>query len=118
MELNYWTILKETKDCVLDPYECTLDEYDTYLEGDLSLTNVDTTSWLDDGTDTVSIMLAFDQSSVSGINVYDVLNFKYTWDSTKVAQSGGWTCIDGNIPIIATGNKPDIKTDTVITDAE
>jgi hypothetical protein len=29
MELKYWTMLKETKDCVLAPYECNLDEYET-----------------------------------------------------------------------------------------
>jgi len=29
MQLKYWTTLKETKDCVLAPYECNLDEYET-----------------------------------------------------------------------------------------
>ena len=47
MEMKYWTTLKETKDCVLDPYDCTLDEYDTYLEADITLSNVDTTAWVD-----------------------------------------------------------------------
>ena len=37
MSLKYWTVLKETKDCVIDAYECRLDEYDEYLEADLSL---------------------------------------------------------------------------------
>ena len=28
MSLTYWTLLIETKSCVVDAYECTLDEYD------------------------------------------------------------------------------------------
>ena len=116
MEMKYWSTLKETKECVLDPYECTLDEYDTFLEGDISLKNVDTTAWKDDKSDTVQILLAFDQTTVPDVFVYDVLTFQYTWDPAKVSQTGGWTCVDGNIPKGST--KPDIKTDTVSVDAE
>jgi hypothetical protein len=47
MEMKYWTTLKETKECVLDPYDCTLDEYDTYFEADITLKNVDTLAWVD-----------------------------------------------------------------------
>ena len=47
MSLSYWTLKKETKDCVIDAYECRLDEYDQYLEGELSLSNVQTSAWQD-----------------------------------------------------------------------
>ena len=60
MEMTYWTTLKETKECVLDPYDCNLDEYDTYFEGDLKLKNVDTNGWSNDGSDNIQIYLAFD----------------------------------------------------------
>ena len=99
MEMTYWTTLKETKECVLDPYDCNLDEYDTYFEGDLKLKNVDTNGWSNDGSDNIQIYLAFDQRSVSDVEVYDILTFQYTWDSTKIKEVGRWSCVDGNIPL-------------------
>ena len=99
MEMTYWTTLKETKECVLDPYDCNLDEYDTYFEGDLKLKNVDTNGWSNDGSDNIQIYLAFDQRIVSDVEVYDILTFQYTWDSTKIKEVGRWSCVDGNIPL-------------------
>lgn len=38
--MTYWTTLVEPKACVKSPFECQLNEYETYLEGDLELKNV------------------------------------------------------------------------------
>ena len=45
MKMTYWTSYKETKACLLDPYDCSLDEYEKWFEGELSLINVLATGW-------------------------------------------------------------------------
>lgn len=127
MSLKYWTILKETKECVLDSYECTLDEFDKILEAELTLENVQTSGWTD--LDSVQFKLAWDQTTDasnrvggvltsiddSNLNSYDVLQFDMLWSAR---EGGGWTCTDGNIPPSSSGAKPSIITDLVETDDE
>ena len=76
MSLTYWTSLKETNDCILDPYECSLDEYEKWFEGELSLENVQTSGWnpiYSNGADNLEMRLEFNET--------DVLIFNYDWNA-------------------------------------
>jgi len=103
--MTYWTTLVEPKRCVKDPFDCDLKEYTTYLEGDLTLKNVNVAEFAPvftpgadgkPGTDMVEFRLAFNQHYKANVNVYDIYRFTYPWTLANIGLKEGWTCKDGH----------------------
>ena len=45
MELTYWTSLIEPRSCLKKLAGCDKEEFETYLNGELSINNVDVRNW-------------------------------------------------------------------------
>ena len=125
MTLTYWTSRVEPKKCLRDPYRCDLSQYDSQIEGDLSIENVQVENWKDaydasSDTDKLEMRLAFIQTilenesvapqyslgstanqepsnseSSQAYEIFDVLKLTYKWNKDQIGEKAGWTCDDG-----------------------
>ena len=74
--LTYWTQLIESRECIRQPFDCNLSEYEQYLEGEYVLTNVpNMQNWLSRSTLILNMKLAFIDKSDAEFPIYDVLDF-------------------------------------------
>jgi len=105
----------EPKRCVVDPFECDVSEYATYLEADLILKNVNVLEFApifkpgtkgDPGTDSIELRLAFNQHSKAAVNVYDIYKFTYQWTKANINLKQGWRCDDGYSTEEVSSNHP------------
>lgn len=85
----------EPKRCVKDPFECDLEEFTTYLEGDLELKNVNVAQFKDNNADSIEVRLAFNQHAKALVNVYDIYKFTFPWSKSNLKLKEGWKCQDG-----------------------
>ena len=76
LSLHYWTQLVESRECLRQPFDCNLSEFDQYLEGEYVLTNVpNMQNWLTRPSLILNMKLAFIDKSDAEFPIYDVLDF-------------------------------------------
>ena len=101
MSLEYWTALHQPLYCLLEPFDCPLEEYDAMFHGVITLTNVNIEGWSqyfneETNENYLDINLILNQTLDLSTQVFDVLKFRYEWDIRYLDSHDkhSWRCFD------------------------
>lgn len=101
MYLEHWTSLHQPLYCLLEPFDCPLEEYDQMLHGVITLDNVNIEGWSpyfneETNENYLDINLILNQTIEPLTMVLDVIKLRYEWDTRYLESTDvkSWRCFD------------------------